>query len=200
MDLPPTSIEDIYPEGDVTLFVGEEKRRFTVSSMVLRNASPVFNKMFGPDFSEGQTLSKTGHVQVPLPEDNPEALLPILCVLHCQNDRVPQTIATRELYAVALLSDKYDLTVALTFAAQQWLDQPSVTEPEELWLLVKSATLFKNPNGFQQATTALIMRHQASYAFLADDERSGHYSDVFLKTCRKLHILCLRLIPSIGLG
>lgn len=183
--------EEICPGGDVTLVVGEENRQFIVSSMVLRSTSSVFNKMFGPDFSEGRTLIKTKHVKVPLPEDSPEALLPILFVLHYQNDRVPLRIPPAELYHVALLSDKYDLTVALKFAARRWVDQPCVTDSKELLLLMKSACLFEDSDGFRKVTAALVLHHQGTYAAFVNKERLGPHTDVLLRAYRKPQIFCL---------
>lgn len=80
---------ETHPNGDVVFVVGDEKYRIRVSSIILRNSSPVFKVLLGPRFAEGQQLFNEGYVEVPLPEDDPDALTPILHVLRGRNDLVP---------------------------------------------------------------------------------------------------------------
>lgn len=110
------NIKNINPEGDVTFVASPGKFPFWVSSAVLRNASPVFSVMHGHDFSEVQSLRKD-HVEVPVPEDDPEAFYTIMCVLHSRNDIIRNVISNKELHAVAVLSKTYDLAVALKSAS-----------------------------------------------------------------------------------
>lgn len=65
---------DIAAAGDIMFAVGLRPRRLKVHSLVLKNASPVFNVMLGPSFKEGYQLSQPGLTEIPLPEDNAEAI------------------------------------------------------------------------------------------------------------------------------
>lgn len=80
---------DIHANGDVVFVVADENYQIRVSSIMLRNASPVFKVLLGPRFAEGQQLRNEGYAEVPLPEDDPDALTPILHVLRGRNDLVP---------------------------------------------------------------------------------------------------------------
>lgn len=158
----------IHPDGDVVFIVGNKKSRVLVSSVILRNSSQVFNVLLGPKYAEGQKLSSKGSVEVPLPEDDPEALTTILCVLHGRNDRVPEEIPGDKLCEIATLCDKYDLFIPLKFAIQQWLRASwLVSEPSELWLLMSAAYWFRHQKVFAKATHDLIRYHVGSYTTFA---------------------------------
>lgn len=158
----------IHPDGDVVFIVGDKKSRLLVSSVILRNSSPVFNVLLGPKYAEGQKLSSKGSVEISLPEDDPEALTTILCVLHGRNDRVPEEIPGDDLCEIATLCDKYDLFIPLKFAIQQWLNaRRLVNEPSEIWLLMSAAYWFRHEKVFAKATHDLIKYHVGSYTTFA---------------------------------
>lgn len=162
---------DIDRNGDVIFLVGDEKRRFRVSSSVLTSTSTVFKKMFGPDFLEGQTLQKYKHVEVPLPEDDPESMLIILYVLHWRNSSVPVTLPSKQIRSIAILSDKYDLNIPMKLAVHQWLNQnPPVTDPKELWVLTNVAYAFQDEIAFATITSAFILHYARSYGTFGVDE------------------------------
>ena len=96
------------PSGNLTLIVGPEdnQKTFTVSSAAMCLASPVWRAMLDPKghFLEAHSSDR----KVSFPDDNPEALLLLLNVIHLQFLKVPQTLPTEELYEVAVLCDKYD--------------------------------------------------------------------------------------------
>ena len=96
------------PSGNLTLIVGPEdnQKAFTVSSAAMCLASPVWRAMLDPKghFLEAHSSDR----KVSFPDDNPEALLLLLNVIHLQFLKVPQTLPTEELYEVAVLCDKYD--------------------------------------------------------------------------------------------
>src|SRR5262249_24550771 len=85
-------ITDISPDGDVVLVVGPQNVRLRIHSQCLQCASNVFGAMFGPHWSEGQGLSKESPREVPLVEDDADALRIICCVIHHRNDDVPQSL------------------------------------------------------------------------------------------------------------
>jgi hypothetical protein len=52
------TLEEISSDGDVILAVGPDKKKMRVKSNYLRTASRVFDSMFGPNWAEGQNLSR----------------------------------------------------------------------------------------------------------------------------------------------
>lgn len=51
-------MEEVSSDGDIILIVGLEKKRIRVNSAFLRIASRVLDSMFGPNWAEGQNLSR----------------------------------------------------------------------------------------------------------------------------------------------
>ncbi|KAK6834202.1 hypothetical protein PG987_008896 [Apiospora arundinis] len=111
------------PEGDVTIATAcphcDQVRRFQASSSVLRLASPVFSKMLGPNFQEGEQFRRTGHATIALYEDDPEATERVLCALHHHPD-VSAYYSPDELLPMAMFSDKYDCSRALSPWVPHW--------------------------------------------------------------------------------
>ncbi|KAB5514896.1 hypothetical protein GE09DRAFT_1264300, partial [Coniochaeta sp. 2T2.1] len=113
----------IAPDGDVVLVTGKTQRRLRVHSLIANRASPVLNAMLGPSFREGQQLATNGSTEIPLPEDDADAMEIILNVIHCRNDEVKKILSPGELLRVAIACEKYDCFVPLEFAIQTWLSQ-----------------------------------------------------------------------------
>jgi hypothetical protein len=112
-------VPDISPDGDVVLVVGSRNVRLRIQSQCLRCASKVFGAMFGPHWSEGQGFSKESPREVPLVEDDADALRTICCVLHHRNDDVPQSLTPKEVLQIAIEADKYGLNITLKYARVQ---------------------------------------------------------------------------------
>jgi hypothetical protein len=170
------SVAEIAPDGDVVFIVGRENVRLRVHSLILRSASKIFGAMFGPNWSEGQRLSKDLPTEVSLPEDDAEAMRTILCVIHLRNDLVPEHLTTQDFLQIAIEVDKYDLTIALKFASSVWLNLPSraplgITSIEQTKHLMAAAFLFGNTNMFKRHTETLILDYGGSYLSLFKDER-----------------------------
>src|SRR5437667_9691364 len=104
----PDRVADISPDGDVILIVGVENLRLKVYSQCLRSASKIFGAMFGPDWTEGQRLSKESPTEVPLLEDDADAMWMICCIVHHRNDLVPQHLTAKEVLQIAIEVDKYE--------------------------------------------------------------------------------------------
>ena len=81
---------DICLNGDIILIVAEDCVRLRVDSQSLRSASKIFDAMFAPCWSEGQTLSRDLPTEVALPDDNAEAMWMICRVIHHRNDLAPK--------------------------------------------------------------------------------------------------------------
>ena len=91
--------------GDVvTLTIGKTKLSVATSRAVLTILSPVFKAMLTGGFREaGAAIS-----EIPLPDDDPEALLLLLRIAHLKFKDLPNTISFRALYRLAVICDKYD--------------------------------------------------------------------------------------------
>ena len=98
-------------QGDVTLIA--QKYEILVSSLVLSTASCVFKAMFRPNFREGMDLAENRSCRVPLPDDDPDALVQFCAILHepekslCQGWLVSHGETPRLLKAMATLANKY---------------------------------------------------------------------------------------------
>ncbi|KAK8059867.1 hypothetical protein PG996_009797 [Apiospora saccharicola] len=165
--------KDFSLDGDVIFVVGGQKKaRLKVNSQYLCCASTVFRAMFGPNWSEDQGLSKESPKDVPLAEDDPDALYAIMCVIHHRNDLVPAEISPQELLQIAIAADKYDLSVALTFARAQWLQHQSkdIAVSKYMACLMAAAFLFDNQSNFIEYGQALMLRHAGSYMLRLNDK------------------------------
>jgi BTB/POZ domain len=167
----PVDFDDIAADGDVILIVGLEKtRKLRVHSLFLKTTSEAFKAMLGPHFSEGQRLNNDNPKEIPMPEDNPEALKVICAVIHhCYNAQC-ENLSPRDILQVAIAADKYFCTTALQNASGHWLKPHTKQSTEDLSHLMAAAYLFDNAQAFREVTQALVLRHEESYISLAPSE------------------------------
>lgn len=119
------ALKDADPEGDVLLLIGppNELKSLLVSSKVLSLASPVFNKMLQiPRFLEGVERSSNVPLQLPLPEDNPEAVTWLCNAIHLSRS-VDHDVSFSLFEELAILCDKYDIASAITPWSRWWLQK-----------------------------------------------------------------------------
>jgi len=132
------------PDGDVILVISSDNdpsavARFQVNSAALCLASPVFRAMLGPHsrFKEGINL-RLAHIgdgggqastpmELPLTDDDPDALAVVLRILHLQFQKVPVPMSASggdeekyKLYEMAIICDKYDLKDVLLYWLELW--------------------------------------------------------------------------------
>ncbi|KAM7194809.1 hypothetical protein V8F33_007007 [Rhypophila sp. PSN 637] len=82
-------------DGDLTLVVGADKTNFVVCSRTVSRASPVFRQMLNGPFIEARPPADSDDPWiVTLPEDKSEIMTIILCIMHGQFAKVPQSVAT----------------------------------------------------------------------------------------------------------
>lgn len=164
-------ISDIAPDGNVILVVGPEKAPLKVYSQCLRAASKVFRVMFGPDWSEGQGLASQSPPEIPLEEDDASAFRIILCVLHHHNAEVPDSegLSPTEVLNIAVAADKYDLAVALKFAATEWLKPKKGLDLMDMGRLMTAALLLQDARMFAEQAMDLVLQWSGSYMALLDD-------------------------------
>ena len=163
-------VTDIFPDGDVVLVVGPRNVRLRVQSQVLRCASKVFDAMFKPHWSEGQGLSKESPLEIPLVEDDADALRTICRVIHCCNDDVPHFLTPKEILQIFIEIDKYDLRVAFKYASVQWLKPRNNADRVDKGYLLAAAFLSGDMDTFVAHTLALILHYKGSYLEFFDDE------------------------------
>lgn len=143
------------PEGNVILAVTSEEgagkaRDFLTSSNILKLASPVFTKMFGPCFQEGAALQSSSETcpTIRLEEDDPDAIELLLRALHFDTEKVPEKAPSPNTLAkLAILSDKYNYNRAMKPWIALWFrDFNGIEELDQqaLGRLVLTAYLFQS--------------------------------------------------------
>ena len=167
---PSTSAAQIAANGDIILVVGPHKTRMQVHSFVLKNTSRYFSAMFGPHFSEGQDLGGDRPKEIPMPDDNADALKIICNIIHLRNDAVPETLNPGEVLQVAITADKFDCVVALKHASMLWLNPRDIEDILELGHLMAAAYVFDNAQAFREITLSMMLRHKDSYLPLTDKD------------------------------
>lgn len=126
------SVPMIQSNNDIDKLVESEEVPFNVhlqvSSKHMILASSVFKAMLQRNgFKEGCTLASTGAVEVPLPDDRPEAFITILDIIHGRTRKVPRKIELDMLTKIAVLVDKYSFHEAVEMFSDMWvarLDPP----------------------------------------------------------------------------
>ena len=142
--------EIIDEDGDVLVQSGSKE--LLVSSKILALASPVFKAMFNSKFLEGSTIRNTQcPLQLPLPEDDPDALAVLFHILHFSSKRKFLTLEVDLQLELVKLSDKYDCTTSISGESGRWLRFLSENnqEPSSLW---------------KSSTVAFLMGHAVEFA------------------------------------
>ncbi|KAL2112935.1 hypothetical protein VUR80DRAFT_6057 [Thermomyces stellatus] len=120
--------------------------------------------MFGPNWSEGQDriLEEPKHIE--LDDDDPESMHPICLVIYHHNNSEPRVSTPRRVLKVALHADKYQLNVALKYAAAFWQGDrgDAVSDGDRLYLLA-AAFLFQAREHFVRLARELVIGHAGSY-------------------------------------
>jgi hypothetical protein len=138
------------PNGDVILAVNDTARdareKFIVSSRVLSLASPVFSKMFSPNFKEGIQMQQGDRPCIELEEDDPKAMETILRILHYQCASIPLSTDPETLAALAIHCDKYDCNKAMKPWIAHWCNNcPGASAPEDFGFMLLAAYMFRSP-------------------------------------------------------
>lgn len=98
------------PWGDLKIAAADrDKRRRTlvVSSSVMRLASPIWRIMFDPQGSFREIRGSAEEVE--FPDDDADALLILLRIVHLGWRLVPESVSSETLVDLARLCDKYDM-------------------------------------------------------------------------------------------
>ncbi|KAG6001005.1 hypothetical protein E4U21_004783 [Claviceps maximensis] len=107
-------------DGDLILVVGiEPPRSMIVDSRVLCRSSSVFSRMLKGPFVESQSDSQAWEVK--LPDDNPQALLIVMDIIHNLYKHTPAEPTLDTLCHILSLTNKYDMAKSLRPVAYTWL-------------------------------------------------------------------------------
>lgn len=113
-------------------------------------------------FGESQTLRTVGSVEIPLPEDDPDAFLILLNIIHGHLRQVPLQVDLQTLTQLAILVDKYELHERIEVFAGFWFGNLISTIPNCYTDDIPSWTcvcwVFNKPEEFKRVTR-LILRH-----------------------------------------
>lgn len=157
-------------DGDVDFLLDEGKIRVRVNSAIMKNASPVFAAMLGPNFKEGHALRAGGSapVEIPLPEDDGVAFGRICRVLHCQADTDAWHPEPRGIIKILDVAEKYDLLKGILLSVRVWVDhQLGHADFTGLWYLLLAFHEAQNGELFESISRQLLLRYFGSFVQLA---------------------------------
>lgn len=110
-----------------------------------------------PTFSEGQQLHTEGTVILDFPEEDPDAMVILLNVIHGKNDNVPRRVSLDMLTKLATAIDYHQIQEAVALHVDIWIDRvcqvPYYTP--EAWNWVWIFWVFRKARGFNLATESL---------------------------------------------
>ena len=145
-----------FPTRDDRNNTSQRRIRVQCSSAHLILASSVFEAMLSQSFKENLVLRSVGTVDLPLPDDDPIALLMLLKIIHGQTKDVPLEVDMCMLTRLAIVVDKYQLHVVVGILSRIWIDRLKVNIPEtsmgnlQRWIFISWA--FRSPSEFKKVT------------------------------------------------
>lgn len=100
-----------------------EKIQMRVSSRHLILASPTFRISLGSDtFAEGQTLRSEGNVVVPLPDEDPDAMIILLNIIHGLSSKVPRRVDLNMLSRLAVVVHHWQMHETVELWSDTWIE------------------------------------------------------------------------------
>jgi hypothetical protein len=119
---PPDVIFD--SKGDLTLIVGEEKKRFKVCSRALARHSPVFSKMLFGNWAESRTTGNNAKLwEVDLPDDDPDSATKALHMVHGDfQEACSFNLSVWDLFKLLIFTNYYDMTAVVRPWSTQWFN------------------------------------------------------------------------------
>ncbi|PQE27472.1 Nuclear pore protein [Rutstroemia sp. NJR-2017a BVV2] len=138
------------------------KTCLVVSSKHMCLASPVFKAMLQGEFREGKELREMKQLDLPLPDDDTEAMKILVYIIHCKHKLVPLKVDLTLLTNIALLVDKYRLHEVLGIMVPIWkkhLEADSLKKFRSVIRWICIAWVFDLHEEFRKATQ--IMQEQS---------------------------------------
>ncbi|KAK1972234.1 hypothetical protein LY78DRAFT_676233 [Colletotrichum sublineola] len=162
------TIKRLHPVWDAALVVANEKSRkkFLVSSQVLRIASDYFNVLFSDKFQEGIKTRDGLKPDIHLQDDNPDAMDVILSILHYSFNNEWYTMNAESFAVIATHCDKYCCTASLMPWMQRWLANFNRTiELRDIGYLLVSTSMIGESQAFQKISRMAVLRLPLNYDF-----------------------------------
>ncbi|KAL2683196.1 hypothetical protein Neosp_007664 [[Neocosmospora] mangrovei] len=131
----------------------------------MKNASPVFDAMLGPNF-RALSAGDCASVDVPLPDDA-VAFGWVCRVLHSQADTNLWSPTPKQIILVLDIAEKYDLQKGIQISVQVWIDRQEDLNTKDLWLLSLACCRAHDAEAFKSTTRRLIINHAGSFVQLA---------------------------------
>ncbi|KAK5204189.1 hypothetical protein LTR41_010161 [Exophiala xenobiotica] len=134
-----------------------------VSSKHLILASRVFRAMFNGNFREAVELHKQEVSKVPLPDDNPDAMVVLLNIVHGLNKQVPRKIGETLFLDIVTLIDKYEVHEAAYLFTDIWFEDLKWTEktPPNLFDWIYICWVLTKASEFTNLTGTAILESQS---------------------------------------
>ncbi|TGO80824.1 hypothetical protein BPOR_1678g00010 [Botrytis porri] len=144
-----------------------------VSSKHMVLVSPVFKAMLQwSNFKEGYAMKAHGKVEVPLPDDDPDAMRILVDIVHCHHKDVPRKVKLSLLTHLAILVDKYRLHEAVQIYSDMWISQAKKKFPSSMaedgievclqWLCI--SWVFEKARDFTSLTRIFLQESTTSLA------------------------------------
>ncbi|OHE96654.1 hypothetical protein CORC01_07971 [Colletotrichum orchidophilum] len=160
---------ELHPSWDAALIVAHNntRKKFLVSSPVLRVTSKYFNALFASQFEEGTKIQTGLKPDITLPDANLEAMEIILSILHYKYQDGWYTLSAKMFAVVAMHCEKFFCATSLTPWVNQWLANFGQMECGDIgYLLVATATLGEGAN-FQKMSKAAVLQLPLDFDFEA---------------------------------
>ncbi|KAG4431287.1 hypothetical protein IFR05_013231 [Cadophora sp. M221] len=99
-----------------------EKVQMRVSSKHLILASPTFRTSLGSDtYPEGRTLQNEGSLAIPLPDEDPDAMIILLNIIHGLSSKVPRQVDLNMLSKIAVTVNHRHIHEAVGIWSDTWI-------------------------------------------------------------------------------
>ncbi|KAL5321431.1 hypothetical protein ACEPPN_009389 [Leptodophora sp. 'Broadleaf-Isolate-01'] len=100
-----------------------EEVQMRVSSRHLILASPTFRTCLGSDmYPEGRTLQSEGHVVIPLHDEDPDAMIILLNIIHGLSSKVPRRVDLNILSKIATAVNHRHMHEAVGIWSDTWIE------------------------------------------------------------------------------
>ncbi|CZT16265.1 uncharacterized protein RCC_02107 [Ramularia collo-cygni] len=167
--------EVIHPDGDIVFVVGAKQKQVLVHSAVLTTASEVFSALLSDRFHEGQQHRSAGSpAMIPLPDDDEDATIQMLCLLHPGPSYDLVDFWPAQLFRLASVIDKYCCKYALDLQVEALLLRLYKTWKKDrtgwhndLGALATAAYMLEQSSCFQMFTAELVLVYPSSYSALS---------------------------------
>ncbi|KAK5680605.1 hypothetical protein LTS10_007538 [Elasticomyces elasticus] len=100
-------------------------------------------------------------VEIPLPDDDPEAMIMLCRALHLRFVAMPDVLTPAALLALSVVADKYDCRGTLRFASEIWIrNAMQTTAPCDLVNLLTAAYLFQQAKVFNAVGCEVLLKSE----------------------------------------